>query len=152
DPTRPAIVGWRSPIDGAVRVSGQILDGDTSCGNGIKWWVDKGSSPLASGTGLNGQSQTLSPNNDLFAIPFPRGDFLYILVAEAGAVSSFFSCDNTNLDLRIDQVTPPAGPTSTPAPTLTPTSTPTPSLPDLRIGNLVATAIDDRTINLSYTV
>jgi hypothetical protein len=44
-----AVVGWRSPIDGEVRVRGSIAAMDTGCGNGIAWFVDNDAGTLAQG-------------------------------------------------------------------------------------------------------
>ena len=44
-----AVVGWRSPIDGEVRVRGSFAVMDTGCGNGIAWFVDNDAGTLAQG-------------------------------------------------------------------------------------------------------
>ncbi len=44
------VVGWRSPIDGQVRIHGSFAQLDVSCGNGIKWFIDTDIGTIAQGT------------------------------------------------------------------------------------------------------
>jgi len=44
-----AIVGWKSPVNGRVTLTGSFVDLDARCGNGVLWSVDKGNMTLRSG-------------------------------------------------------------------------------------------------------
>ncbi|MBI3864161.1 MAG: DUF1587 domain-containing protein, partial [Planctomycetia bacterium] len=39
-PTLQAAIGWRSPIEGAVRVSAKVTHAHPECGNGVAWSVE----------------------------------------------------------------------------------------------------------------
>jgi hypothetical protein len=50
DVTHMAVVGWTSPVRGHVKMSGTFqLIGNPTCGNGIQWSIDSGSTILAEG-------------------------------------------------------------------------------------------------------
>jgi hypothetical protein len=104
---RSVVVGWRSPIDGAVSVSGGVRDIDNSCGDGISWSIDRydGSSntTLASGAfsegGLQGFQNGIG-GVGLGAVTVKKGDFIYVVVDP----KSDFNCDSTALTFIVRPV------------------------------------------------
>jgi hypothetical protein len=87
------IVGWRSPINGPVRVLGAFTDIDASCGDGASWSIDQGTTTLANGSFLDGGAQSFQ----LSDISVSQGDFLYFTVHP----KSDNRCDSTRLDVTI---------------------------------------------------
>jgi hypothetical protein len=94
---RSAVLGWQSPIDGAVDVNVLFTDLDPTGGNGFRWAVllnddleGYGISGNGGGGGIEIPILFLSP-----------GDFLYFVV---GSYQGDYSYDSTQLDLTITQV------------------------------------------------
>ena len=98
--TRISVVGWRSPISGTVRVSGRLADDDVTCGNGITWEIQKGSTALATGTILN-DAQTVPATGNLAAIPVSVGQFLYLVVDPRANQAD---CDSTVFEFVVEQI------------------------------------------------
>ncbi|HEU0293222.1 MAG TPA: CSLREA domain-containing protein, partial [Anaerolineales bacterium] len=142
-----AVIGWRSPINGVISISGGVMDGDPGCyydGDGILWYLDKNATNLASGSYPNGGMQLFSQGTGsaaLGSVSVSSGDVIYLAIHPSGTVA----CDSTRVSLYISastNATPtpgtpsptPTGPTptstntatSTSTPTSTPTATPTP--------------------------
>jgi hypothetical protein len=123
------IIAWKSLQSGYVSVAGGVTDNDPNCGDGIRWFIDKNSSNLASGSYTNGGSQTFASGVNgasLDAVAVSANDILYFIVDP----NASDSCDSTRVDLSINvtsapTVTPTPTLTSTPTETFTPTSTPT---------------------------
>jgi Ca2+-binding RTX toxin-like protein len=95
-----SIVAWKSPMKGAVSVTGGVTDDDGGGGNGIDWWIDKGSTTLASGGFNNGGSQTFASGtggDSLASIAVEAGDALYLIVGSKGD----HGFDATRADLTI---------------------------------------------------
>ncbi len=90
------VLAWQSPMTGTVSISGELRDGDGSCGNGIDWYIDRGTTPLAEGSLVNGGTRALD-DPDLTSVPVIQGDFVYLIVTAAGD----HSCDTTMVDLTI---------------------------------------------------
>jgi hypothetical protein len=139
-PNNLAVVGWRSPIAGTVSITGGVVDRDISCGGGIGWYIDNGSTSLAYNTNIgNGGAQNFADGINgaqLSNISVNVGDMIYFIIDPAGA----FECDTTQLDIVITSGnvytatptpmasnTPTPTDTATPTPTATPTATLTPS-------------------------
>jgi hypothetical protein len=91
-----AIIGWRSPITGAVSVSGSFSDLDPNCGNGIVWSVNKGSQVLTTGSIGNGG---LPQSYSLTGIPVRTGQVLYFIVDS----NQDYFCDSTGVDVTISK-------------------------------------------------
>jgi hypothetical protein len=108
--TQMAIVGWKSPIDGSVVISGGVVDLDPACGNGINWSIDHTTTPVASGTIPNGGRAAL-PNG--LSVSVAAGEFLYFLIDANGDIS----CDSTGFEVTIDSAATTApSPAPTPGP------------------------------------
>ena len=111
-PSRMAIVGWRSPINGYVSIAGSLSDSDPACGDGVQWYVDRNSINLANGNIANGGSQAFSNGTGgslLNTVAVSVGDMIYLIVHPKGNIS----CDSTGVDFVINETTAPA-PTGTP--------------------------------------
>ena len=92
----PAIVDWHSPITGTVRITITVSDLDPQCGDGIRWFVDRGTATVASGSILNGDvSQSASRSASVHV-----GSDIYVLVDDGGAGHTI-GCDSTGLLLSI---------------------------------------------------
>ena len=109
------IVAWKSPISGYVSIEGGVLDADNrpSCGsvNGIKWFIDKNSSNLASGVIDEGGSQSFSNGTgggNLDTVAVNLNDMLYVIVDANTVPGDPDYCDTTTLDLTISVTNPPA--------------------------------------------
>jgi len=101
--TQLAIVGWRAPHGGSITISGAVSDIDYVCGDGIQWFVDKGSVSLASGSFANGESQNFwdgAGGNNLANISIAQGEFIYFIVHP----NANERCDSTRLDVSITAV------------------------------------------------
>ena len=104
-PNAFAAVGWKSPFDGAVTVTGGVNDLDNSCGNGILWFIDRfdgfTNTTLASGSIPEGGSQNFQDGAgsvSLASVTVNEGDFLYFLVDPK---SMDHRCDSTGLNVII---------------------------------------------------
>jgi len=96
-PDRFAIVAWKSPLNAIVSITGSITDLDPICGNGILWFVEKGSQRLASGDLPNGGAQSLSLTNVIVS----PGQVLYFIFDPK---NGDYGCDTTMLDLTVAEV------------------------------------------------
>jgi len=90
-----AVVGWKSPITGTVQISGGVtsLDGGSQ---GITWYVDEGTTTLASGTNSAGASTPFPDTSAAVTI----GEFLYFIVGPS--LSGAIGNDTTGLSVNID--------------------------------------------------
>lgn len=93
-----AIVGWKSPISGTVKVTVKIVDAHPNAyGNGVDWFVQRESAPspvLASGVIDDGGTATWTNNDSLIV---SQGEFLYFGVGPRGQYYN----DSTRLDITI---------------------------------------------------
>jgi len=98
-PTLRVAVGWRSPIAGAVQVTGRVQRAHIGCGNGVTWLVElrRGNTRqrLASGTAGGAEQHTFGPFEDFVVQP---GDLLSLII---GPRDGNHSCDLTAIDLTI---------------------------------------------------
>jgi hypothetical protein len=102
--TQLAIVAWRSPITGTVTINGFFSDVDTSDGgNGVAWFVDRGTTNLAQGSFGNGGGEYFGLSN----VAFSRDEFLYFVV---DPLNGDANSDVTRLHLVIDAATAPGLP------------------------------------------
>ena len=92
-------VGWRSPIAGAVNVTGRVQRAHIGCGNGVTWLVElrRGSTRqrLAAGTAGGAEEHTFGPFENLVVRP---GDLLSLII---GPRDGEHSCDLTAIDLTV---------------------------------------------------
>jgi hypothetical protein len=103
--TRTARVHWRAPFTGHVRISGGVQDLDANGGDGVLWFVDRGSTTLASGAVHDG-AQAFAEGlggGALGAVDVALGDVVSVVIAP-GVTDAH---DTTGLDLVIEQVATP---------------------------------------------
>jgi hypothetical protein len=106
-PTGSVAVAWRSPIAGAVRIRGRVVDGDRNGGDGVGWAVVRrrghASESLVSGVIENGGAQ------DLASLPDPRplenvdvrpGDALWLVVSPRTG----YGYDTTVVELEVSEM------------------------------------------------
>ena len=94
------IVGWRSPVNGRVGITGSVRSLNPAWSDGVRWFVDKGTTNLASGVIPNGGAQDLrdgAGSRNLTSVQVNQGDFLYFIVHRNGN----YYCDNTGLRVSI---------------------------------------------------
>jgi hypothetical protein len=98
-PKLKAIVGWRSPISGPVKVTGRVQRAHIGCGNGVTWLVElrRGSTRqrLAAGTAGGAEEHVFGPLENLVVQP---GDLLSLII---GPRDGEHSCDMTAVGLTI---------------------------------------------------
>ena len=98
-PTLQACVGWRSPIQGTVRVEAVITHAHPECGNGVTWTLElrRGTlrQPLANGVSQGGKPVVMPPIPNL---ALQRGDLISLQI---GPRDGNHSCDLTDINLRI---------------------------------------------------
>jgi hypothetical protein len=93
--TRDAIVGWRSPISGTVHISGGVKDMNPGGGNGVKWFVVRGTTTIDKGSILNGGKQRFLKG---LSTTISAGHFVYVIV---DAWNQDFGYDDTLIRLTI---------------------------------------------------
>ncbi|MBC8326136.1 MAG: DUF1592 domain-containing protein [Verrucomicrobia subdivision 3 bacterium] len=100
-PTQEAIVWWRSPLAGKVRLTGFFADSDAVCGNGAAWRVEligsAGAATIASGVFDNGKRSVFAPKQDFAVQP---GDLLKLVV---NARDRSHVCDTTEVSLTVTE-------------------------------------------------
>jgi len=98
-PKLRVVVGWRSPITGAVNVTGRVQRAHIGCGNGVTWLVElrRGSTRqrLAAGTAAGAEEHKFGPFENLVVQP---GDLLSLIV---GPRDGEHSCDMTAIDFSV---------------------------------------------------
>jgi len=95
--THAAVAGWTSPFEGSVTISHDAIDEiGGSCGAGVTYYVDLGTTQLATvrlapegGTDLPSISQTVHKGQTLYFIVEPQS-------------GSDLACDTTQLQVTID--------------------------------------------------
>ncbi|MGH3369107.1 MAG: InlB B-repeat-containing protein, partial [Nocardioidaceae bacterium] len=101
-PEHTAIVRWRSPFTGYVKVTGAATDLDPDSGDGVRWTIDRNTTILAEGA-VHDSSQAFG-GGALAAVPVAKGDTLAFIVAPGEA--GYFD-DTTQLDVVIERIPPP---------------------------------------------
>jgi hypothetical protein len=105
DPSRDVVLGWRSPIDGMIKVTGSVSGppaGMNVCGNGINWYISVNQKELAAGGFDKGGAQDFQNGlggEYLQNISVHAGDFIYFAVDSKGDGN----CDGTLVNLTISR-------------------------------------------------
>jgi hypothetical protein len=97
--THAPVVAWTSPFDGSVTISHDAINEvGGSCGAGVTYFVDLGTTPLATVSLASGHGTDLaSISRDL-----NKGQTLYFVVEPQSAKG--LACDMTQLQITIDAV------------------------------------------------
>ncbi len=97
-PTLRAVVGWRSPIVGTIRIAGSVTHAHAACGNGVSWSlsVRRGNTrqQLASGEAHGPNEMKFGPLDN---VAVRVGDLVSLSIGPLGD----HSCDLTAVDLEI---------------------------------------------------
>jgi hypothetical protein len=98
-PKLQAAVGWRSPVEGTLRVEAKITHAHPECGNGVTWALElrRGATRrrLAAGTAQGSKEVKVGAGENLAVQP---GDLVSLLI---GPRDGNHSCDLTAVDLVI---------------------------------------------------
>jgi hypothetical protein len=98
-PSRATVVAWRSPVSGAVRISGRVADAHLDCGNGVTWSIEVRRSyatqRLASGVTDGGTEIPFGPVEE---VPIETGQVVALVI---GPRDGDHACDLTSIDLTV---------------------------------------------------
>jgi hypothetical protein len=98
-PKFATVIAWRSPISGALKVSGTVQDGHTACGNGILYSLElrRGQTRevLAAGESKGSSVIPLGPLQDVSVM---QGDVIALVIDPKG---NDYSCDLTPINLTL---------------------------------------------------
>ena len=95
--TQMPVVAWTSPYNGSITISHDaVSDVDPTCGDGVSYFVDLDTMPLAAVTVSNGGG-TVLPS---MLVPIKKGQSLNFIVSPGPSNNS--SCDTTQLQITID--------------------------------------------------
>jgi len=89
------IAGWRSPVSGTVQINAIFSDLDPAGNDGVRWFVDNGSSTLASSRLANGTA----PQSASLTVDVQIGTTIYVVVDDGGNGNDYN--DSTGLSLKI---------------------------------------------------
>jgi hypothetical protein len=102
-PSRAAVVAWRSPVSGALRISGRVVDAHPDCGNGVTWAIEvrrgHATQRLASGVTEGGTEIPIGPVED---VPLEVGQVVAVVI---GPRDGDHVCDLTSIDLALSDGT-----------------------------------------------
>jgi len=98
-PQLAVAVGWRSPLTGNVKVSGEVVDAHHDCGNGVSWVLER-----RRGAHRQRVASGIADKNDVGKIAATtlavrQGDLLSLVIGPRG---TDHTCDLTNLELNIE--------------------------------------------------
>lgn len=98
-PKLAAVVGWRSPVTGRVRVTAAIQHAHPECGNGVTWSLElrRGSKRQRLANGIAHGAKGVKPA-PIESLPVQPGDVVSLLV---GPRDANHSCDLTAVDLTL---------------------------------------------------
>jgi mono/diheme cytochrome c family protein len=102
-PDRAAVIAWRSPVGGSLRIQGGLSDAHPECGNGVEWSLEvrRGMTTqrLAAGVSKGATTIPLGPFEDVRVEP---GQVVAVVV---GPRDGNHVCDLTAIDLTISDGT-----------------------------------------------
>ena len=97
DSTHMPVIAWTSPFDGSVNVVHAIADVDPNCGDGVEYYVDKGTTNLSDVRVTNRQAYSLPTIRTRVSI----GQTLYFIVNAGPAGDT--GCDMTQLQITVNR-------------------------------------------------
>ena len=102
-PKLASVIAWRSPVSGALRISGSVQDAHPECGNGVTWAVElrRGNTRdvLASGVSEGAKVIDIGRHENIRVLP---GDAIAVVV---GPRDGNHACDLTEIDLVLNDGT-----------------------------------------------
>ncbi len=102
-PRQSVTVGWRSPVNGSIRISGTVEHAHPECGNGTGWSLElrRGRSRRRLATGTT-QGSTIVPVGPCKFVAVRTGDVVAMVISPQ---DNNHSCDLTAIDLTLDDGT-----------------------------------------------
>jgi hypothetical protein len=101
-PTLAAVICWRSPLAGKIRLAGEVADADATCGNGVVWQIEvirrEGATAVAAGAMENGGSNPWAVADEQSVAP---GDLVKLTINPRDGQHV---CDTTRVALTITEV------------------------------------------------
>ncbi len=97
-PTLFAAIGWRSPINGSVRVEADIADAHPECGNGVEWVVQHRTTSHAANLGQGEFSVGGRATMPARTITVRKGELVSLIL---GPRQSNHSCDLSQINFVI---------------------------------------------------
>ena len=94
------IIGWRSPMNGYINIQGTVMDKDSGGGDGVNWYIDKGTQGLTMGAFDNGNGQDFGKGiggDQLNHVAISIGEFIYLVIHPKGG----YEFDSTFVQLTI---------------------------------------------------
>jgi hypothetical protein len=98
DASHMAVVAWKSPRTTNISIQTGMADFDPTCGDGVSYAIDRGTTTLTSGTLANGGSKQLPA----LQTHVNAGDTVYFMVGPGPSGNA--DCDATQLAVTIDPV------------------------------------------------
>jgi hypothetical protein len=99
-PDKQFLVGWKSPIDGSIRIDGSIADADDGAGNGVAWMVElvRANEKRQLAAGRIEEGATRTPFQLSEPVEVTRGDVIYLVV---DAYRGNYGHDSTAVELTL---------------------------------------------------
>ena len=93
---------WKSPIEGVIRISGNVAHAHPNCGNGVAWWVEHRRGDGRAGVLAEGAVELGGAANvPAKTVKVAAGD---LIVFAIDAKNGDHSCDLTEISLTISEV------------------------------------------------
>ena len=92
------VVAWTSNFPGTVTITAAISDFDGACGDGVSYYIDRGTTNLTTVRLTNNDSRVLP----LITTNISPGESLYFIVDSGPAGNN--ACDATQLQIQIDRI------------------------------------------------
>ena len=101
-PTSAAVIAWKSPVTGTVKLTSSVDDADNKCGNGVAWRIEHrtrhGKKVVAEGVIDNSGGEDWTGAEP---ITVAVGDVIALMVLPR---DSNHSCDTTHVELKLTEV------------------------------------------------
>lgn len=98
-PTLASVIAWRSPVAGGLRISGNVQDVHTACGNGVTWALElrRGHTREVLASGATAGA-TVSPMGPFENVRVQSGDVIALVI---GPRDGSHVCDLTAVNLTL---------------------------------------------------
>jgi hypothetical protein len=94
-------VAWKSPMNGAIRIKGRVVDVDPNCGDGVDWEIMKISgetrTSLSKSSIASGGMEQIAGKEPSLSCEVAAGEFVQVNVFPKGG----YECDTTMIELEI---------------------------------------------------
>ena len=101
-PTSAAVVAWKSPVTGTLKLTSSVVDADNKCGNGAAWRIEHrtryGTKVVAEGVIDNGGGEDWT---GIQPITVAVGDVVALMILPR---DSNHSCDTTHVEMKLAEV------------------------------------------------